>query len=186
MTIYEFEPQDGYEWVVPIDESDFEVFRSFDATSRVTSWQPIRMKLLMEDEFGRPFLTSDVPWLGKHAPVLREKAASALRPVLAGRGEMLPLECDSASLVVFNATTVIDALDLDKSELVTFPSSGRIMKVKSHVFRPNSVRGVQAFKVPQLLRGSVFVSDEVVSAARGAGLQGVGFRQVWEGSSIAS
>lgn len=185
MKIYEFEVQEGYEWVVPVHEADFEIFRGFDGTARVPDWRAIRMELVTADEHGRPFVPSDIPWLGEHAPVLRERAVSALAPALTGSGEMLPLECADVDLVVFNTTTVLDALDLDRSELVMFPSTGRIMKVKSHVFRPERLQGVHAFKVPELLRGSVFLTDEVVSAAQAAGLRGVGFRLLWEGSAVA-
>src|SRR2546426_4216032 len=87
-------------------------------------------------------------------------------------GELLPLARDEATLVVFNVTTVLDALDVDRSALVTFPSTGRIMKVKSYVFRPERLRAVNAFKVPQLLRGSAFFTDEVVVAVEGACLPG--------------
>jgi uncharacterized protein DUF1629 len=180
--VYEFEVQEGYEWVVPVAPADFEVFRAFDGSAKRTGWAPIRVRLVEEDEQGRPLLPSDVPWLGKHAPVLKVNASEALRPVLTRDGELLPLMCEESKLVVYNVTRVLDALDLDRSEVVKFPSTGRIMKVKSYVFRPDRVRGHRAFKVPELLRGSVFVTDEVVSTAKAAGLTGVGFRMVWEGS----
>jgi hypothetical protein len=181
--IYEFEVQEGYEWVVPVSEADFDVFREFDGSSQTAAWKPIQMRLVREDEQGRPLQPSDIPWLGKHAPVLKE---NALASVLLRDGEMLPLDCDEAELVVFNTTTVLDALDLDRSEVVKFPSTGRIMKVKSHVFRPERIRDVHAFKVPELLRGSVFVTDEVVNSAYETGLSGVGFHLVWEGSADGS
>ena len=77
----------------------------------------------------------------------------------------MPLACADAVLAVLNVTTVIDALDLDRSVVARFPSSGRIMNVESHVFRPERLQGVQAFKVPELLRGSVFVNEDVVAHA---------------------
>jgi hypothetical protein len=139
------------------------------------------MRLVKEDEQGHPLLPAEVPWLGKHAPVFKAKASTVLGSVLAKDGELLPLACDDADLAVFNVTTVPDALDLDRSAVVKFPSTGRIMNVKSHVFRPDRLQDVRAFKLPQLLRGSVFVTHEVVAAAQKAGLIGVGFRLVWEG-----
>jgi uncharacterized protein DUF1629 len=185
MRIYEFEVQESYEWVIPRDEADFDLFRSFDGSARAKAWTPVPMRLVTEDEQGRPLRSSDGPWLGKHAPVLRLEASLALAPILANDGELLPLECDEAALVVFNTTTVLDALDLARSTVVRFPSTGRIMKVTSHVFRAERLRGVHAFKVPELLRGSVFVTDEVVSAAQAARLGGVGFRLAWDTSAQA-
>jgi hypothetical protein len=180
-----FQVQEGYEWVVPVDDADFELFRTLAGSSQTATWKPVQMRLVKEDERGRPFQQSDIPWLGRHAPVLRERAAAALASVLLRDGELLPLECSEAALVLFNVTTVRDALDLDRSVVVRFPSSGRIMDVKSPVFRPDRLRGVRAFKVPELLRGSVFVNDDVVATAQGAGLVGVGFRLVWDRSAPA-
>lgn len=186
MRVYEFEVQESYEWVAPVTSADFEVFRSFDGSARRTSWAPIRVRLVKEDQQGRQLASADMPWLGKHAPVLKKKASSALGPVVATNGELLPLACDEVELAVYNVTTVVDALDLERSALVKFPSSGRVMKVESHVFRPDRVKNVRAFKVPELLRGPVFVTDDVVSAAQGAPLIGVGFRLVWEDSAAAA
>ena len=171
---------------MPVNGSAFEVFQSFDGTPRLPNWRPVPIKVVTDDERGRALLQSDVPWLGKHVPVFRETALAALAPSLAECGEMLPLECASADLVAFNTTTILEALDLERSESVNFPSTGRIMKVKSYVFRPERLGGVHAFKVPELTRGSVFVTDDVVSAAQEAGLRGVGFRQLWEGAATGS
>ncbi len=182
MKIYKFQVQEGFEWVVPVDDADFELFRALAGRSQTATWKPIQMRLVKEDERGRPLQPSDIPWLGGHAPVLTERAATALGSVLLRDGELLPLECSEAALVMLNVTTVRDALDLDRSVVVKFPSTGRIMDVKSHVFRPGCLRGIRAFKVPELLRGSVFVNDDVVATAQGAGLVGVGFRLVWDGS----
>lgn len=180
VNIYEFAVQEGHEWVVPSSPADFEVFREFNGKARGPDWSPIRVRLVTQDEQGRRLLPADIPWLGKHAPVLKETASAALGAVLAPDGELLRLECEEVALLVFNVTTVIDVLDLDRSELVRFPSTGRIMKVKRHIFRPGGLKGVRAFKVPALLRGSVFVTDEVVSATASANLRGAGFRLVGE------
>ena len=182
MRIYELDPPEGYEWILPENQDDFEVFRRFDGSARASSWTPVRVRLLKEDESQR-FLPSDMPWLGHHAPVLKERAVDALKPALIKDGELLPLACDDADMWVFNTTTILDALDLDQSDLVEF-SSGRIMRVKSYVFRSDRLRGVCAFKVPQLIRSSLFVTDEVVE--RASTLTGVGFKLLWDGSAQAA
>lgn len=182
MRIYEFDPPEGYQWVRAENQSDYQLFRSFDGTDRASAWVPPRMRLLKEDE-GQRFLPSSMPWLGPHAPVLDGRAVGALGPSLTNDGELLPLACDEVDLWVFNTTTILDALDVDQSELVRF-SSGRIMTVKSYVFRADRLRNVAAFKVPQLLPGPVFVTEEIVE--RSKTLTGVGFRLLWEGSAKAA
>lgn len=179
MRIYEFEVQEGYEWVMPVVEAEVRVFMAFDGSTKRSGWTPIRMRLIKEDERGRPRRPADIPWFARFAPVLKEKASAALGPVLERDGELLPLACVDARLDVFNVTTVLDALDMDRSAVLKLEDSGRIMKVESHVFRSDRLEGAHAFKVPGL-RSSVFVTDEVVSAANDAGLIGVGFRLLWD------
>ncbi len=180
MKTYVFEVQEGFEWVVPKDPADFDVFGRFDGSSKAVGWKPITVELVHKDEKGRRLLESDIPWLGKDAPVMRQGAWSALQAELDGYGEFLSLRNYEAELRVFNTTRVVDALDEERSELIRFPDDGRIMKVKRYVFRPEMVAGLYAFKVPQMLPGPMFVSTDVVEAAHKAALRGVGFSVVWE------
>jgi hypothetical protein len=180
MKIYEFQVVEGYEWVLPVNQGDFEVFRGFDGLPRSQSWRPIAVRLIKKSD-DRLLAASDVPWLGKHAPVLRRKALEAMSDLLRADGEVLPLACPEADLNVFNATRVLDALDEERSSLVKFPSSGRTMTIKEHAFRPAALDGANLFKIPQMLRGSVIVTDQVVKRVEGARLRGVAFRKVWEG-----
>lgn len=133
------------------------------------------MELAKEDD-GEVALPSDMPWFRHNVPVLKERALEALGSVLSTDGEFLPLDCDEGQLWAFNVTTVLDALDLDHSDLIRF-SSGRIMKVNSYAFRTDKLRAVSAFRIPQM--SSLFVTGDVVTHA--AALDGVGFRMLWEG-----
>ena len=114
---------------------------------------------------------------------MRPRAVDVLRATLGEDGEMLPLDCPEADLKVLNVLRVVDALDLERSKLVRFPSTGRIMTVESHIFHAERLRGVKVFKVPELLRTEAFVTDEVVKLVESSGLKGVGFRLVWDEAS---
>jgi hypothetical protein len=183
MKVYRFSVQAGYEWVVAHSHADFEVFRGFDGTSRSAGWRPVPVKLVKQDERGKPYAESDFPWLGEHAPVMRPRAVGVLRSMLGGDGELLPLDCPGADLKVLNVLQVVDALDLERSKLVRFPSTGQIMTVESHVFHAERLDGVKVFKVPELLRTEAFVTYEVVNLIQSVGLKGVGFRLVWDETS---
>jgi hypothetical protein len=100
----------------------------------------------------------------------------ALGPLLARHGELLPLACADADLWLFNALTVVDALDEDRSEIVRF-DDGSILSVDRYAFRDDAVAPV--FKVPQLLRGPLFAGDEFAAAVAEAGLTGLGLTEVW-------
>jgi hypothetical protein len=110
--------------------------------------------------------------------VLRPAAVAVLGPLLEKHGELLPLSCQDADLWLFNTTTVVDALDEDRSELVAF-DDGTILAVERYEFRPEAVAPV--FKVPQLLRGPLFVSDEFASLLRESGLTGLELTEQWTG-----
>ena len=39
--IFVFQVQEGFEWVLPADEGDFELFRALDGSSQAATWKPI-------------------------------------------------------------------------------------------------------------------------------------------------
>ena len=182
--VYQFAVQDGFEWAMPVDEEDFAVFRGFDGTRRRQAWTPIRMRLFHQDEEGRILVESDFPWLGAYAPVMRDTAIDALGALFSPQGELLPLSCEEANLHVFHALTVVDALDLERSDLVLYPNSDQIMQIKKYAFIAERIRGLTLFKVPRLLSHSLYITEEVVKAVNRSGLRGVGFRLLWDETVI--
>jgi hypothetical protein len=123
---------------------------------------------------------SDAPWLGSNVLILRPRAAAALSPLLACHGELLPLSCGQAELVVFNARCVVDALDEAESIVRRF-STRRIMWIQKHAFRLEVIQALQIFKITSLQPSPIFVGEEFVERWNAAGLKGLEFRQVWEG-----
>lgn len=176
MRVYEPGVRPGFEWVLPVHDTDHEYLWSLDGTPRRDTWRPVAVSRLTEADDGSPRAEADLPWLGGHVLVLRPSAVAALGPLLERHGELLPLACPDADLWLFNTVTVVDALDEDRSELVTF-DDGTILAVEHYEFRPEAVAPV--FKVPQLLRGPLFVSDEFASALTTAGLTGLELTERW-------
>lgn len=176
--VYEPGAAEGFEFCHPVRQEDFETLcTTIDGTPRAWTWRSPAMHLIHADE-GQTLLESDSPWLGAHALIFRRRAALALEPILSGCGELLPLACAEADLVVFNVTQILDALDEAASELTRF-SSGRVMLVKRPVFRPEVIAGVDAFKLSSLRVSPTYVSQRVVEQVRSSGLRGLTFRRVW-------
>ena len=173
--IYEPLVKVGYEWVNVVDDADYEIFYSFDGTSRVTNWKEVRVKRVRADE-RQECRESDFPWLGTHALVLRERAVHKLRQVIEPHAEILPLkDADGASLYVLNVLNVVDALDEEKSAVIRFPSTRRIMRVTRPCFREPLIRGLDLFRLP--FRASpTYVSQRFVDAVADAKLLGIEFR----------
>jgi hypothetical protein len=181
LRIYEPRVRPGFEWVLPVRDADHEYLWRLDGTSRRATWRPMPVARLAVDDEGKSRAEADLPWLGGHVLVLRARAAATLAPLLDRYGELLPLACPDADLWLFNVLTVVHALDEENSELIRF-DDGNILDVVRYEFRPHMAAGMAVFKVPQLLRGPLFVSDEFVEAVATAGLTGPEFIQLWSGA----
>ncbi len=176
--LFEPEVRPGFEWVLPVNDADHEYLWSLDGTPRLRGWHPIPVTRLTVEEDGQPRAKSDFPWLGAHVLVLRERAVATLEPALRSCGELLPLACPDAELWLFHALTVADALDESASGIVRF-SDGKILTVERYEFHPEKVPNVPIFKVPQLLRGPLFISDEFVHLVKASDLTGFGYSAIW-------
>ncbi|MCG7505046.1 imm11 family protein [Mesorhizobium retamae] len=169
LTVYKFEVIEGQEWIFPIDDDDYEFFSAMDGRV-IRDWSAPAMKL---DTTDRTY--SDFPWLGEHVPILKKPALDALAPVLAKYGQLLPVQGEEAWL--FNATTVLDALDPDQSRIVYF-DNGDILDIERSVFRKEVIGSTEIFKLP-MRASAVYVTDGFVEQVRNAGLRGVSFAPVW-------
>jgi hypothetical protein len=97
--------------------------------------------------------------------------------VLRGSGELLPLVCPDARLLVFNPLRALPALDESTSSIIRF-DSGQVMMVKKYVFIHDLIDGVDAFKLTNLRVSPTFFSRRVVDAWRDRGLVGLTFKKV--------
>lgn len=171
-TISKFEVLEGQEWIFPIDRSYFEQFWALDGTT-ISDWIEPVMAINGEER-----TYSDFPWLGEHAPILRKPAVDALTQVLLQYGQLLPMQGEEVWL--FNATTVIDALDTERSQIAYF-DDGSILAIERHAFKTDVIGEAEIFKLP--MRASpVYVTDVFVDRVRKANLRGVTFIEVWRGS----
>ncbi|GAA0960243.1 hypothetical protein GCM10009558_078910 [Virgisporangium aurantiacum] len=95
-----------------------------------------------------------------------------------GHGELLPLACADANLVVFNATRVIDALDEERSDVLRL-GPAQILDIRRAAFRGELLTGSAVFKIPQMLFGPLYFTSTMVERIRATGLHsGVTFREV--------
>jgi hypothetical protein len=178
MPIYTPQSVDGFELCHPVHHDDFEHINvSVDGTRRRNSWRPLEMQIIREDE-GRVLSVSDSPWLGSHALFFRTQAIEVLEPLLSEHGELLPVHCEDAEVLLFNPTRVLDALDEGASNILRF-GDGRVMRVNEYVFHPEVVRDTHVFKIPNLRVSPTFISEHFVETWKSAGLKGLEFKEVW-------
>lgn len=174
MQIYELRRDaDHYRWLDTTDGGDITGFE-IDSSLVGATWEPLVVQWMTEDMEGT--LEGDFPTLG-NLRVFSQKAVDALLELLVENGELLPLISKDGQFYVYNVTRVADALDEERSEVVRFKTSGRIMRIEHYRFRSELLAGLSIFKVPQLTE--VFVTDAFVKRVQEANLKGFAFRELW-------
>lgn len=178
MKIYSLEPDlDRYSMFVTARESDCGIGTQFDGTALTGIWRPIYVEATTDEENGRPLPLGDFSVIGT-VPVFSRRAASELEEILLPNGELLPLITTHGDFYAFNVTRVIDALDEGASAIRYF-KSGNLKDVTRYSFRPEALQS-SIFKIPQLVRSDVFVTDEFVYRSTRSNLLGFAFRLLYE------
>jgi hypothetical protein len=118
-------------------------------------------------------------------PVFSDRAKQALAPHLQGLGQWIELVPDyDPTYWLFYITKVIDALDVEKSEVVYFPSTpGKVMAIDRFVFKPEAVQDQLLFTLLQRPGSNRCVTDRFVELARQHGLTGLEFKLLWSSDS---
>lgn len=140
-------------------------------------WKPFEVRLVRKDG-GRSFKESDCPNFVGGFVVLRPAAVEVFGQFLRNDAEILDLLCVDAELKLLNVWRHLEALDIANSDLVRFPSSGRIMTVRSYAFDEKAIDGHAMFRLSAMPRAGIFVQRPVVEAAERARLRFVSFRLV--------
>lgn len=111
-------------------------------------------------------------------------------------GELLPIELETGeSLYILNTTEVVNALDQEKARFRKDPSSGVVVAVEQHAFKPERFTQSSIFKIPETCRSEVltfagrFVNpkeDEFLENYQAAGFSGLEFRKLWSSELAAT
>ena len=81
--------------------------------------------------------------------------------------------------MLYNVTRLSDALDEELSTLTYFEGSQQVMKIDKYVFKPSVVESLDIFRIPQLLRGFVFVTEPLATLVASTGLTGFNLLPLW-------
>jgi hypothetical protein len=175
MKIYELALAEGQEWALPKVLEDNHVLSDLRG-QRQLHWTPIGMNLLTVDDEGTPRGYSDFPWYGSHVLILRSDAAHGLRETMKPYGEFLPLK-GGDGLELFNATTVLDALEENRSEIIRF-NDGDVLNIERYVFRQEAVGDYLIFKLPYRA-SNLYMQAEFIDQIKDMKFCGIGFNLVW-------
>ena len=175
MRIYVPTVLEGQEWVLPKIQEDNHILLDLRGQRQIR-WAPPRMEFLTESEDGTRLGYSDFPWYGSHVLILRRAAAKRLRRIMAPYGEFLSLKGGNG-LELFNATTELDALDEDRSQIVRY-NDGDIMVIERYVLRREAIGNALIFKLPYRA-SSLYVQAPFAEQISAMGLSGIGFELIW-------
>ncbi|MFN0160315.1 MAG: imm11 family protein [Burkholderiales bacterium] len=178
MNIYEWRSDVEARWLTTRRESDRD-FLELEGQSLGTNWRPLEVEWILDGRADHKRPITDCPVFVAGVPVLSAQAIEALKPQLEAAGELLPLTHETHRYFVFNVTNVVDALDEERSELMRFGSSGRIMLVKAFAFHEDRLGRHCVFKDHRLVRNTVFATEAFVNAVADARLSGFRFGKVW-------
>ena len=185
MNYYIIEPDlENYYPVGPQNNDDLHmILEHIDEPTKFSTWQPIIVEILSEDndeENGRSNETSKTEALADlmdfnatFINVISERGKQHLSNFFNESGELLPVILNSERYYIHHVTKVLDALDLNKSEVERF-SSGRLMRVIKYVLKENIVDNHDIFRLIGVKR-LVFASERFVHAVKEGGLLGFKF-----------
>lgn len=178
MSIWSLWPITNTYSVVPISREDFAVFEQLDGRVMGSNWPVPRVSYGYDREQAMPAKV-DFPWRNADVVVMRAGIPRAIRQEFLRWGELLPLACAEEELLLFNCTTVVDALDEARSEIVRF-RSGRVMVIDRYAFRAERLTEAGIFRIPQWgYGGELYVNDAFRDLILGSGLTGLAFKQLW-------
>jgi hypothetical protein len=114
-------------------------------------------------------------------PVFSERAKQLLAPHVQGLGQWIELVSEhDPTYWLFYITNVVDALNVEKSEVVYFPSTpGKVMAIDRYTFKLEAVRDQVLFTLPQRPGSNRCVTDRFVDIIKANGLTGFEFKLLW-------
>jgi hypothetical protein len=169
-----------------IEEDDFDtgsITSLFDGTPISQSLPAFRL-MPNPDEDSLPLADLELLY-GVGIPLLSERAVDLLADVLHSNGQLFPVESTAGAYYLFNVTTVLDALDREKSQIEYWPTlkrdadPPRVRQVDRYVFRSDRLEGATIFKLPEHRVTKLYATDVFAERVSKANLQGFSFHLIW-------
>ena len=157
----------NYKSVQLCERVNAEFYQMFDGTRLWDKWETLKVKYYDDDKDLR---YGDAP--GFIIPAINKKALDALFPLIKNDVELLSFQLNDEKIYGINVLTIIDAIDYELSQYRTYRDGNRIMAFKKYVFRDEAIEKHNIFKIIDLPRGEIFVSEEFYKAILDNELEG--------------
>lgn len=113
-------------------------------------------------------------------PTFSSRAVKSLDDLLTPYGEFAAIEMDEPMrYFAFNATTIVDVLDEEKSKIKRY-SDGGVMRVEQHILLESVTSLPPIFKIPQTRRNTTYVNEQFVQRVQASGLLGFRFELLFD------
>ncbi|RJV89288.1 imm11 family protein [Longicatena caecimuris] len=129
----------------------------------------------------KKLLVGDISFTGDVSSfLLNEQSYNILYPIIKDSAQFFRTESNYGDLYVVNVTCVLDCLDREKSNVVLFPSSERIMAIKEFAFSMDMIGNNILFKIPEKSKSFSFATEEFKKIVEENGLTGIKFIPLWD------
>ena len=169
MKVYRFiADSDEFSAIFPANSRVGKKFEAlYDAKPLAEKWKPL--EVVLDGVEGR---LPDLACIDASFPAFSERAWKATESLIGSFVEALPIIHPSGeSYFAVNVLNVVDALDAEKSKLKKY-TSGKIMEIEKHVFRPEVITSSPIFRIPQLI-GRIYYTDSFLAVVRQEKLAGL-------------
>lgn len=180
MAVYLLRPESSrYEVLVLEREDDAGRMLEASGGSPIDSaWFPVQVRVFRADGEHRDRPPSDFPSLSGFVPIFSRRAVTALADLLEPNGQLLPLVCNDGEYVAYNVTTVIDALDEERSQCKHI--GRKVVDVTKYELFRDRIGADPIFKLAQFRKGGrIYVTDQFVHRVEEGGLVGFLFQRIW-------
>ncbi len=151
----------------------------FNGESIESNWKALRLKII---EHSGTLSKSDVPYLSPGVLVFSREAINTLQKYLKDNAEILCTEGCEGNYRLINVIKLIDGIDYKKSRVEYYSDKKRIMAIDKYAFFFDKVKEQHIFKIKELPKADVFVSDDFRRKVIESGLKGFKFIEVWDSS----
>jgi hypothetical protein len=146
--------------------------RDWTVTPLIPRWIPQHVS-------GRVGPFNDYPCISLTIPVFSHRAVDALRDLLEPNGELLPLVSSLGEYYAYNATTVVDIIDHDRSN-VQWANEKHVtaFEVLRYECLPEKMNSLSIFRIVEK-PSTTYVSQAFVDRVQQHELQGFHFIKLW-------
>lgn len=121
----------------------------------------------------------DCPGINLTHPAFSARACEQLEEFFGGNGELLLLATPVGEFYFYNITTIIDAVDRERSSCTCLPTDPlRVVDIDYYVFREELVKGKHIFRAFDI-SSNVIVSQQFVDKVIDTKLKGFSFTKMW-------